>query len=150
MRRLIAYFSLAGIIGITLLSLTRYVEWTLLLELASHFQRQYLIASLCLVTVLVLVRPKRLLKLVNETGLRNARLGKGILPTRTKKIKSFKIPPALFWLISIPIDHCLISQEFTVTGIRRGPDVGADHLPLITDLAIAAGYQSPSLYEQKS
>ncbi|MCL6436393.1 MAG: hypothetical protein K6T90_19735 [Leptolyngbyaceae cyanobacterium HOT.MB2.61] len=121
-----------------------------LLELASHYQRQYLIASLCLSTVLVLVRPKRLLNLVNEIGLPNARLGKGILPTWTTKIKSFKIPPALFWLISIPINHCLLSREFTVTGIRAGPNVGADHLPLITDLAIATNHQSPSLYEQKS
>ncbi|WP_421656254.1 hypothetical protein [Leptothermofonsia sp. ETS-13] len=54
-------FLLVGIIGITLLSLTRYVGWNLLLELASHFQRQYLMASLCLLALLVLTRQKKLL-----------------------------------------------------------------------------------------
>ncbi|WP_421656253.1 hypothetical protein [Leptothermofonsia sp. ETS-13] len=52
-----------------------------------------------------------------------------------------KIPLALFWLIAIPIDHCLISPELTVTGIWTGPNVGSDHLPLITDLAIAADHK---------
>jgi endonuclease/exonuclease/phosphatase (EEP) superfamily protein YafD len=39
-------------------------------------------------------------------------------------------------LLSIPIDHCLISPDIKVVNIRTGPNVGSDHRPLITDLII--------------
>lgn len=67
-------------------------------------------------------------QLVEESGLRDARKGFGVVPTW----------PANFWtpLMRIPIDHCLVSRDIRVVNIRPGPRVGSDHLPLIVDLAI--------------
>ncbi len=65
-------------------------------------------------------------RFVGTAGLDNARSGFGILPTW----------PTFFPLLYIPIDHCLISPEIQVLKIRTGPDVGSDHLPLVTDLVI--------------
>ncbi|OCR01487.1 hypothetical protein BCD67_18495 [Oscillatoriales cyanobacterium USR001] len=64
--------------------------------------------------------------MVETGGLRNARSGFGILPTW----------PTYRPLISIPIDHCLVSGDIQVLNIRLGRQVGSDHLPLITDLVI--------------
>jgi endonuclease/exonuclease/phosphatase (EEP) superfamily protein YafD len=69
-------------------------------------------------------------KLVQQSGLTSARAGFGLLPTWP----SF-FPPAM-----IPIDHCLISRDARVTGVRTGPDIGSDHLPLVIDLLV----QGPS------
>jgi len=63
---------------------------------------------------------------LEKTRLRNSRRGFGILPTWPTH------DPHLF----IPIDHCLVSPEIQVLDMRRGPDVGSDHLPIVTDLAI--------------
>lgn len=63
---------------------------------------------------------------VAKAGLRNARLGFGILPTW----------PTFRPLLSIPIDHCLVRQDIKVLNIHTGRQVGSDHLPLITDLLI--------------
>lgn len=65
--------------------------------------------------------------LVNKTELNNVRAGFGILPTW----------PIFQPLLSIPIDHCLVSKEFQVLATRKGRKIGSDHLPLITDIAIA-------------
>ena len=62
--------------------------------------------------------------LESTTGLRNARKGFGIIPTW---------PVSLPFLV-IPIDHCLVSKEISVTDISAGPNVGSDHLPLIVEL----------------
>lgn len=35
-----------------------------------------------------------------------------------------------------PIDHCLVSSEFTVKNIKTGNDIGSDHLPLIIELSL--------------
>ncbi|MEG3895651.1 MULTISPECIES: endonuclease/exonuclease/phosphatase family protein [unclassified Microcoleus] len=62
-----------------------------------------------------------------KTGkLRNARSGRGILPTW----------PTFMPLLYIPIDHFLVSKEIGVLKIHTGRNVGSDHLPLITDLVI--------------
>lgn len=39
-------------------------------------------------------------------------------------------------LLRIPLDHCLVSPELAVFGRQVGPDIGSDHFPLQTDLAI--------------
>lgn len=65
--------------------------------------------------------------MVKTGGLRNARSGFGILPTW----------PTFMPLLSIPIDHLLVSKEIGVLKVHTGRYVGSDHLPLITDLVIA-------------
>ena len=40
-----------------------------------------------------------------------------------------------FGILRLPIDHLLASRDFTVIGARLGPDIGSDHLPLVTTLA---------------
>ncbi|MGI0488672.1 endonuclease/exonuclease/phosphatase family protein [Pantanalinema rosaneae CENA516] len=63
-------------------------------------------------------------KFVQQTRLRNSRVGFGILPTW----------PAQLPLLTIPIDHCLVSPEITVIQTQTGKNIGSDHLPLIVDL----------------
>ncbi len=78
-------------------------------------------------------------KLVSDTGLRNASKGFGIIPTwpRATTYSAYsRIPSAILWLLSVPIDQCLISPEIKVLKIRSGVNVGSDHLPLIADLMI--------------
>jgi len=67
-------------------------------------------------------------QLTRHTGLVNARQGFGLLPTW---------PAFLSWrLLMIPIDHCLVSPEIRVTGMRTGRAIGSDHLPIIVDMGI--------------
>jgi endonuclease/exonuclease/phosphatase (EEP) superfamily protein YafD len=65
-------------------------------------------------------------RLEQDTGLKNARYGFGIVPTWPKQI-----PFAM-----IPIDHYLVSEEFAVVDIDSGPNIGSDHLPLTVTLAL--------------
>lgn len=65
--------------------------------------------------------------LCEKLGLTNARRGFGILPSW---------PAHLPAIMRIPIDHCLISDEFLVRDCRLGPKIGSDHLPLIVDIEI--------------
>jgi endonuclease/exonuclease/phosphatase (EEP) superfamily protein YafD len=60
------------------------------------------------------------------TGLRNARRGKGILPTWPTFMR-----PAM-----IPIDHVLVSSRIGITDIKTGPRIGSDHLPLIVTVTL--------------
>ncbi|MBI9019372.1 MAG: endonuclease/exonuclease/phosphatase family protein [Phycisphaerae bacterium] len=62
--------------------------------------------------------------LETNSNLYNARKGFGIIPTWPSHIP----------LMRIPIDHCLLSNEFSVTNIKTGPDIGSDHLPLIIEI----------------
>lgn len=66
-------------------------------------------------------------KFTRKTGLVNARLGFGVLPTWPTNILPLRIP----------LDHCLVSPEIIVTKIEVGENVGSDHLPLIAKLAIS-------------
>ena len=78
-------------------------------------------------------------RFVSKTGLHNARKGFGVLPSwPTKATYSHysKFPGFVYQLLSIPIDHCLISREIKVSKIRTGRNVDSDHLPLVTDLVI--------------
>lgn len=65
-------------------------------------------------------------KFIAATGLKNARSGAGVMPTW----------PTFLPFAMIPIDHCLVSNDVIVLAIETGPDIGSDHLPLITELAL--------------
>jgi endonuclease/exonuclease/phosphatase (EEP) superfamily protein YafD len=75
-------------------------------------------------------------RFINKTGLHNARKGFGILPSWPTKASYSQSAPLFSFVLSIPIDHCLISPEIKVKNIRTGPNVGSDHRPLIADLVI--------------
>jgi endonuclease/exonuclease/phosphatase (EEP) superfamily protein YafD len=72
-------------------------------------------------------------RMVQTTGLRDARQGFGLLPTW----------PADWPWLALPIDHCLVSPELTVVHVRTGPHIGSDHLPLIVELRVPASHGSP-------
>lgn len=72
--------------------------------------------------------------------LQNARRGYGILPTWSVLGFEGKLAKFLAITFPIPIDHCLISEEFEVVAIQRGKPIGSDHLPLIADLRLAKKY----------
>lgn len=102
-------------------------------------------------------------QLIRKTGLRNGRHGFGLLPTwptaaillkasllHPPKRRELGLLPtwlapatdstatldALTAWLRIPIDHCLVSPNIRVVDIRTGPNIGSDHLPLITDIHI--------------
>jgi endonuclease/exonuclease/phosphatase (EEP) superfamily protein YafD len=64
--------------------------------------------------------------LLATTGLRDAGAGQGWIPTWP-----IRLGPA-----GIPIDHILIRGQVAVAGLRRGPDIGSDHYPLVADLRV--------------
>jgi endonuclease/exonuclease/phosphatase (EEP) superfamily protein YafD len=66
--------------------------------------------------------------LLAAAGLRNAAEGQGFIPTW----------PTFFWPARIPIDHVLLKGLLAATAVRRGPDVGSDHFPIIADLRLLA------------
>ncbi|MEM9266293.1 MAG: endonuclease/exonuclease/phosphatase family protein [Cyanobacteria bacterium P01_F01_bin.13] len=79
--------------------------------------------------------------LIHKTGLKNSRQGFGIQPswpTNTYHYGLQNVPQTLLRPLQIPIDHCLVSPEITVTGIHTGAETGSDHLPVIADLWIDA------------
>jgi endonuclease/exonuclease/phosphatase (EEP) superfamily protein YafD len=73
-------------------------------------------------------------RLVNQTGLKNARQGFGILPTWPTQGSYNGLPAVATSLLAIPIDHCLLSPDLEVSHIRVGAETGSDHRPLIVDL----------------
>jgi endonuclease/exonuclease/phosphatase (EEP) superfamily protein YafD len=64
--------------------------------------------------------------LIEASGLRDSGARRGL---------SFSWPTFLP-LLGIPIDHCLISEHFTVAQQTRGADFGSDHYPILTQLFI--------------
>ena len=66
-------------------------------------------------------------KLLTESGLRDARLGFGLHPSWPQPLPRF---------LQLPIDHCLVSDDIQVAGIRTGGGTGSDHRPLIVDLQL--------------
>lgn len=46
--------------------------------------------------------------------------------------------PEFFPLLGIPIDHVLVSPEFTVVDYHRAGDIGSDHFPVIVDMIRSA------------
>jgi endonuclease/exonuclease/phosphatase (EEP) superfamily protein YafD len=63
--------------------------------------------------------------------LHNAREGRGLF----QSWPTF-LPP---FVLRIPIDQTLFSDEFTVIDYHLGPDIGSDHLPLVSTLALKGG-----------
>ena len=70
--------------------------------------------------------------MVERSGLHNARLGRGILPTHS-------IVAPQIAALSAPIDHCLITPDIQVKDFRLGKAIGSDHLPIIAELLIPNG-----------
>jgi endonuclease/exonuclease/phosphatase (EEP) superfamily protein YafD len=63
--------------------------------------------------------------LLRDGGLKEGRLGQGVMPTW----------PVDGWLPAlVPIDHILVSPGITVTQMVRGGHTGSDHLPVVADL----------------
>ncbi len=65
-------------------------------------------------------------KLIGGMKLYDSRKGYGI---------QFSWPTTLP-LISVPIDHCLVSKDIKVLKREMGPDLGSDHRPLYVELRI--------------
>lgn len=76
-------------------------------------------------------------RLVRRTGLENARRGFGILPSWPTRNNFNALPLFGARLLSIPIDHCLLTPDIQAIDVRTGPDIGSDHLPLLVDLLVS-------------
>jgi endonuclease/exonuclease/phosphatase (EEP) superfamily protein YafD len=66
-------------------------------------------------------------KLLEESGLRDAKLGFGVLPSWPQPLPRF---------LQLPIDHCLVSDDIRVAGISTGGRTGSDHRYLVVDLQL--------------
>lgn len=67
-------------------------------------------------------------KLIQQTGLVNARQGKGIYPTWWPYVPMGRI-------LGIPIDHVLISSDLDAVNFATLAQTGADHLPIFAEIA---------------
>lgn len=65
--------------------------------------------------------------LIENSGLRDARIGKGLYPSWYAILPSF---------LRIPIDHCLVGEKIAVENITTGDYTGSDHRPLIVDVKV--------------
>ena len=72
--------------------------------------------------------------LISETGLKDSRTGFGVQATW----------PTANRLLSITLDHALVSETFVVIDHRIGPEIGSDHLPVIVDVALSLTADEPS------
>lgn len=68
----------------------------------------------------------------DNTRLVDTREGYGVLPTYPASRWGLDFP----WVLQVPLDHVLASEEWSVLGCKTGPNVGSDHLPLIVDLTL--------------
>ena len=66
-------------------------------------------------------------KLLRESGLRDARRGFGLQLTWPVVLPSF---------LRLPIDHCLVSEEWVVQGVSTGVAKGSDHKTVLFELAL--------------
>ncbi|MBL3657497.1 endonuclease/exonuclease/phosphatase family protein [Fulvivirga sediminis] len=66
--------------------------------------------------------------LLEQGHLKDTRAGFGIQPTW----------PTWGWPFSIPLDHCLTSDDIITINRSVGPDVGSDHYPITIDLLISS------------
>lgn len=65
--------------------------------------------------------------LVENSGLNEARKGRGLYPSWHAVLPPF---------LRIPIDHCLVSNKIEVSNIELGSYTGSDHFPLVINLKI--------------
>ena len=66
--------------------------------------------------------------LLREGNLRDARTGRGLLPTWPVQFPS--------WLLRLPIDHAVVSEAIDIHDFRTLGDIGSDHLPLRVDVSL--------------
>lgn len=62
--------------------------------------------------------------------MRNARRGFGVLPTWPVKAG------LLGAIVRVPLDHALVDSGVVVRSLRRGTDIGSDHLPLLLEIQL--------------
>lgn len=65
--------------------------------------------------------------LVKDSGLRDARTGRGLYPSWNAALPAF---------LRIPIDHCLVGDKIEVESLETGNYTGSDHRPLILNVGI--------------
>lgn len=70
--------------------------------------------------------------LIEESGLYDTRIGRGLYPTFESDLPQF---------LGIPIDHLLISETIEVEKLDFGVPIGSDHRPLVFDLKIVKSTQ---------
>jgi len=75
-------------------------------------------------------------RFVREAELTNARNGFGLRPSWPVIDRYGPLGQWISGLLSIPIDHCLLSPDLTVINMRVGTDIGSDHRPIIVDLQV--------------
>lgn len=77
---------------------------------------------------------------LKTSGLRDSQQGFGIQPSWPTYIPKLNMPLRLFNMTMpatmIPIDHVLVSKNWSVQNRRTGPEIGSDHLPVIVDLSL--------------
>lgn len=71
--------------------------------------------------------------LVENSGLHDARIGRGLYPTFESDLPL---------LLSIPIDHLLTGEAIQVENFKFGTPTGSDHRPLVIDLKITTSLTS--------
>ncbi len=76
---------------------------------------------------------------IQQTHLHNASLGFGIQPSFPRPSTVRSRPGWLLPLINIPIDHCMVSRPFRVTGFGTAAHGNADHAPIVVNLVLSPG-----------
>ncbi len=73
------------------------------------------------------------------SGLLDPRVGRGFFNTFHTKWPIFR------W----PLDHVFVSRHFTVNTIKRLPDIGSDHFPIMLDVSYHPEHVNPKSDEQE-